>query len=527
MAIVAYDFSTYGVENPISISGEWETAYGVGVQLADNAGVVNAASNPEGSPHASNITTLVASYGAKQYAEVVIGANWTNGYGIGPACFMSANNAYYIALQSPAGTANNRVRKYVNGVDTNLLWTGATPIVEGDKVGLLVEYDGTISTLSVYLNPTSVDADGFPTDGFVDQIVDGDLSSGQTGLAGYNISNATQSYAASLYTAGATLAVTIDAAPVTVARGETNVAITISNASVTQGNASITFGGQPCVIASYPGASGDLLVSIPSDINLQYSNNTHQFIYTDDNGATATSSIVGFTPEAGHSYINSVNPLWTDNGYMLFGFTGTPDPVTGDQLEIDTATIPSGILNLPEANSEWVLASMPTTNQTTTCYIIRAATGVRSAPWVIEWVIAEDVTLQVQSSVQSHTSNNLDIFQQNVLTITSLVQLQSTINIELTQQNVLSVASSAQMHVSDNLVLSEQAILTIVKAAQDQSSTNLDLTQSHALTIDASAQLQIAEIITLDVPSSAVGYLTAIITITPSLTAEIETLPRS
>lgn len=135
--------------------------------------------------------------------------------------------------------------------------------------------------------------------------------------------------------------------------------------------------------------------------------------------------------------------------------------------------------------------------------------------------------LSISKSTQAQSSDSINLLQQSVLNISTAFQNQTSNNVVLEFGVSISIDESVQDHMSDNLALSEQAVLAIVKAAQDQLSTNLDLTQSHVLTIDASEQLQIAENITLDVPSSAVGYLTAIITITPSLTAEIETLPRS
>lgn len=189
---------------------------------------------------------------------------------------------------------------------------------------------------------------------------------------------------------------TITSVPASVARGQANVAIGITNASALQGGATVTLGGQPCTITTYPGTSGNLIVTIPAGINLLYAAATHTFVYTDDNTSTSESAAVAFTPAAGRSYINLVDPAYADNGYILFGYEGTPAPVTGDQLEYPDVTAPTGIGFSVSATSEWVMDSDPVVNQTVDCQIIRAATGVRSATWTATYdAISESIVLSV------------------------------------------------------------------------------------------------------------------------------------
>ena len=175
----------------------------------------------------------------------------------------------------------------------------------------------------------------------------------------------------------------IDFVPSAVARGESGIVITGAGLSDVAALGGATLNGEAVVVTASTATTATL--TIPSDIDLLYGDYA---LTVFDGEGTATSSNISFTPAAGRSYIRLSNPFYTSNAYMLFGYTGTPAPVTGDQLEYDTTTIPSGIANTPGTDSEWVLASMPSSNQTTTCNIIRAATGVRSAPWAIEWVIA-------------------------------------------------------------------------------------------------------------------------------------------
>jgi len=190
---------------------------------------------------------------------------------------------------------------------------------------------------------------------------------------------------------------TIASVPSTVARGESAVTITGSYFGAVQGSGSVTFGGESCTIDSWSDTSID--VTIPSGINLLYDETpTYTFVVTADDATSDTSSAVDFTPASGRSYITLSSPAYSSNAYMLFGYEGTPAPVTGDQLEYDTNTVPSSIANEPELTSEWVLASMPTVPQTTDCQIIRAATGVRSTTWTITWAVEHTAEPSVGSA---------------------------------------------------------------------------------------------------------------------------------
>jgi len=285
----------------------------------------------------------------------------------------------------------------------------------------------------------------------------------------------------------------ITSVPATVARGEAGIIIGITSASVSQGGAALTYNGIPCTITTYPGASGDLIATMPSAgaIGL-YDVTGYSFVYTDDDTSFDTSSEIPFTPAAGRSYINLVSPVWPTIGYMLFGFTGAPDPVTGDQLECDTLTIPSNIANFPEATSEFRLSSMPTVNQTTTCQIIRAATGVRSADWVITWVVAAAISLVIQSSSQAMSAENIALSQNSALSVSPLRQLQTSGVVVLAQHNSITVHDLFQSQQFDSLALTQHGVLSVQESAQSQALDGVAL-GAGGLVVDDLAQFQLIQ----------------------------------
>lgn len=184
------------------------------------------------------------------------------------------------------------------------------------------------------------------------------------------------------YLAGAA----ISTVPSTIARGETGLTITGSEFGATQGSGGVTFGAIAMTITAWSDTS--ITITCPSSIGLLYAASTHVLVVTANDASFDTSAAIPFTPESGRDYIDLVSPAYAANSHMLFGYTGTPAPVNTDQLEYDTTTPESSIANNPTATSEWILATMPTTTQTTTCQIVRAATKARSSSWTITWYIA-------------------------------------------------------------------------------------------------------------------------------------------
>lgn len=169
-----------------------------------------------------------------------------------------------------------------------------------------------------------------------------------------------------IYAAGAT----ITSVPASVARGETGAIIGISGASASQGAATVTYGGESCTITTYPGTSGNLLITIPDSIALQHDTTGYSFVYTDDDTSSDTSAAVPFNEPAGWDYTDLVNPVTTE-GSILFGYTGDV-PVTGDQAVYTTPTDPDSITFTVGADGEWILDSVPTANQTVSVYVIQA-----------------------------------------------------------------------------------------------------------------------------------------------------------
>jgi len=174
--------------------------------------------------------------------------------------------------------------------------------------------------------------------------------------------------------------IAIVAAPTSIARGE-SFEIVATGALALQGGGGVILGGETCTIDSWSDTS--IFATADSTIDLLYAVATHALVVTADDATFDTSAAIPFTPATGRSYIALTNQLYGSDLYALFGYTGTPYPVVGDQLEYSSMTSPDGIVTTSDGTSALVLASVPTVDQTITCQIIRAATGVRSAPWTI------------------------------------------------------------------------------------------------------------------------------------------------
>ena len=346
-----------------ALSASWTTTAG---SFARSAGVV-------GSTDAANSLAYhnVDTYNDQQYAKGTISALDPNDY-MGVATRCDATGDGYTLYTKDTTAFITRVDA---GTEASTLDTDATtPYAVNDVIEL--RSDG--SDHQAYVNGTIIT-------GFIGSS-DSTHSSGSAGLSGY-FSGATSNltdWEGGNITAGAS----ITSVPATVARGETGVIIGISGASAAQGTATVTLGGESCTITTYPGASGNLLVTVPSDIDLLYATATHTFVYTDDDTTSDTSAAVPFTPASGRSYIALVSPVYSGDEYLAYGYEGTPAPVSTDQLEYPDVTTPDSITFTVNADSEWILDSMPTSTQTVTCQIIRAATSVRSASWTVTYLVS-------------------------------------------------------------------------------------------------------------------------------------------
>lgn len=235
MGTLSYDFTTQSAEAPISFGGAFEVLYGTAgtqaPQLQNNGGQINASPNNTSTPAAVGLTAGTATFGQKQYAEIVVGANWTDFNSIGGGVFLSSGgNGYFLNLDRPyASNSSNRIAKVVGTTKTTLSATlsGVTWAI-GDKIGLLGEESGGTVTLTIYRNPTGYDADGFPTDGSVTSTTDTDLTTGTAGLVAFRGSGTT-AFATDAYFAGTQA----------------------SGGSIT-GVTSVTLGGKPLTINSAP-----------------------------------------------------------------------------------------------------------------------------------------------------------------------------------------------------------------------------------------------------------------------------------
>jgi len=199
-----------------------------------------------------------------------------------------------------------------------------------------------------------------------------------------------QVYGLAFEIAEATSGASISTVPATVARGET-VTITGTGFGASQGTGGVDFSTEACTIVSWSDTSID--VTVTSGTNLQYDATGYGFTVTADDASSDTSANVPFTPESGRSYIDLVSPVYSGDEYLAYGYEGTPAPVTTDQLEYPDATTPSAITFTTNADSEWILDSMPVVDQTVECQVIRAATGVRSASWTVTYQVAASTGL--------------------------------------------------------------------------------------------------------------------------------------
>jgi hypothetical protein len=221
MSTLLYDFTAEATEDPISIGGEWgdhftSTSGSAGMLLADNSGSTNAQSRVgRGGRRLSSVLATKGTYGRKQYSEIIVGANVVDSYSLGPACYADGSgNCYFIRMFGlGAGTGSlNRLYRMNAGAEVNLSIMGNPVIAVGDKVGLLVDDDGGgDTTLTAYVNPTTYDGDGFPTDGSTGSFAhtSSPLTAGQAGLASSHLStDPVTGWVSDFYSAGFTVVAT-------------------------------------------------------------------------------------------------------------------------------------------------------------------------------------------------------------------------------------------------------------------------------------------------------------------------------
>lgn len=279
MGTLSYDFTTQSAEAPISFGGAFEVLYGTAgtqaPQLQDNGGQINASPNNTSAPAAVGITSGTATFGQKQYAEITVGANWTDFNSIGGGVFCSSGgNGYFLNLDRPyASNSSNRIAKVVGGTKTTLTPTLSGVVwAIGDKLGLLGEEVGGTVTLTIYRNPTGYDGDGFPTDGSVASTTDTDLTTGTVGLVAFRGSGTT-AFATDAYFAGTSVSqpstVSVDTDN-DVIRGQQNVVIATSNVPGTLSSWTAkmgTQGGTEVALTPVSRAGDNFTVHIPTDIS--------------------------------------------------------------------------------------------------------------------------------------------------------------------------------------------------------------------------------------------------------------------
>ncbi|PHS60762.1 MAG: hypothetical protein COB12_12685 [Flavobacterium sp.] len=165
------------------------------------------------------------------------------------------------------------------------------------------------------------------------------------------------------YTAAAS-GLTLDSAPVTIAKAETGVQFVVSTPATvpTSGNTTVINSGDALTVTSVTGSDPYTInCTVPIDITKQAGDPipgvTRDYAWTITVDAeNVVSSSIPLTVQSGWTNIVLASPL-TTVGYMLNGFTGDT-PVTSDTMEFEAAADLS-----PGLDSEWIWDVAPTVTQ--------------------------------------------------------------------------------------------------------------------------------------------------------------------
>jgi hypothetical protein len=336
MAVLNIDFTLESVEDPLSAGGLFESN-GVNsqLQIADNGGTNNAATRGNDSLLVSKITEIVA--GDWQYAEATIGPNFTTGYGVVACVNITGDSFYYLQLRNLAGsTTDNRIRKVVSGSNTNWNNMTATSFIEGDRVGLLTEYNGVdTSTVSVWKNP-AYDGEGKPNTGqLISHSDTSPVIGGEPGLAGYGISTSATGYASAAYFSGlAAAGPEIDTVDDPIQPGANNHTVSGFGSTITQG--SITSGTGVISFTSANDTSSTLPAIADAGAAIPFGTVT----YTVGDGTDTAVTNTTYEPPVGFSYVILEAGFDTSENSFLYQYDGTP--AIGDQFMFtDSITLTS------------------------------------------------------------------------------------------------------------------------------------------------------------------------------------------
>lgn len=110
-----------------------------------------------------------------------------------------------------------------------------------------------------------------------------------------------------------------------------------------------------------------------------------------------------------------------------------------------------------------------------------------------------DISIIIADSLHSHTVDNLDLTQQNILVISSTTHSQSVDNLDLVQAHLLVIDDAIHAATVDNIALVQQNILAIADTLESQTVDNLELTQSGLLSVDEALSSLTSDNISLDV----------------------------
>jgi len=98
------------------------------------------------------------------------------------------------------------------------------------------------------------------------------------------------------------------------------------------------------------------------------------------------------------------------------------------------------------------------------------------------------ISLVINDINQSQSIQNINLTQNNTLSVQSIDQDQYLETISLTQANVLSLSNLSQSNTLDNVVLSQSTLLVLQNLLQQQTINNINLQQASTLTLSNLAQ---------------------------------------
>lgn len=324
--------STFPInETPLSDGGNYLTTIGSGLNTNGSGKIVSTSTTCTYlNPTVRSFGRIGFVRGTFDYVSGAIGVMLFNPSGSGSqsgGIAIFANNSGNIIVRSFNG-ANSL------GIYTNLDTSNAITTTGGAQIGIEVVEHATpdLATWNLYNGDTLFATGTFTFHDSITQLQPAFFGNG----AGDGL---TAIYAADSFS----VPLEIDTDPTSIERG-TEFSVSVSNASADDllvGAFSATLGGEVVDITSFTNDTGNtytLGITVPLDVNLKHSATGYPLVITEDSVDATSAGNIPFTPQSGFSYVNLVDPDFTDD--TVFDLGGDA-PVTGDQVVYTTVTTPS------------------------------------------------------------------------------------------------------------------------------------------------------------------------------------------